>query len=100
MGGLKSFTSKGGGLTRLYLLGGMGRVLPPLAKNLLIPPPPGKVPQQTHPQIFISPTKDLKFSCSHSSCTIFILPAYSLHRKVMLILILINVQYIFTECCF
>ena len=30
-------------------------------------------------------------SCSHCSCTISILPSYSLHTQVMLILILINV---------
>ena len=30
-------------------------------------------------------------SCSHCSCTIYILPSYSLHTQVMLILMLINV---------
>ena len=34
------------------------------------------------------------FSCSHCSCTIFILPSYSLRTQVKLILILINVQYL------
>ena len=55
MGDLKSFTPWG--KTRVSLLRGMGGVCPPVAKNLLIPPPPGKVPPKTHPQIFISPAK-------------------------------------------
>ena len=42
----------------------------------------------------INQKKKIFFSCSHCSCTIFILPSYSLHKKVMPILILINVQYL------
>ena len=34
------------------------------------------------------------FSCSHCSCTIFILTSYSLYTQVMLILILMDVQYL------
>ena len=34
------------------------------------------------------------FSYSHCSCTIFILTSYSLHTKVMLILISTDVQYL------
>ena len=34
------------------------------------------------------------YSCSHSSCTIFVLTSYSLYTQVMLILLLINVQYL------
>ena len=53
------------------------------------PPPPIK-----HPFSRYKPKQDFIFSCSHSSCTIFIVPLYSLHAQVMLILILINVQYL------
>ena len=38
--------------------------------------------------------KNFSFSCSHCSCTIFILTSYSLHTQVMPILILINIQYL------
>ena len=34
------------------------------------------------------------FSCSHSSCTIFVLISYSFETPIMLILILIDVQYL------
>ena len=34
------------------------------------------------------------FNCSHSSSTIFILSSFSLHTQVMVILILIDVQYL------
>ena len=52
--GLKSFLLLRG-ITRLSLLQGMGRAPPPLAKNLLIPPPPEKIPPVDSPQISISP---------------------------------------------
>ena len=38
--------------------------------------------------------KNFIFSCSHSLCTIFILISYSLYKQVVLILILIDVQYL------
>ena len=37
--------------------------------------------------------KKVIFSCSHSSCTIFVLMSYPFETQIMLILILINVQY-------
>ena len=37
--------------------------------------------------------KNVIFSCSHSSCTIFVLISYSFETQIMLILILIDVQY-------
>ena len=52
------------------------------------PPPPPPPPQLTNNFHVISQKIS---SCSHCSCTIFILPSYSLHTQVMLILILINV---------
>ena len=45
-----------------------------------------------------SPTNKIRpskvFSCSHCSCTIFILLSYSLYIQIMLILILIGVQHL------
>ena len=38
--------------------------------------------------------KNVSFSCSHCSCTIFMLPSYSLHTQAVPVLILINVQYL------
>ena len=38
--------------------------------------------------------KNFVFSCSHCFCTIFVLPSYSLYTQDMLILTLINVQYL------
>ena len=38
--------------------------------------------------------KNFIFSCSYCSCTIFILTSYSLYTQVILILILIDVQYL------
>ena len=48
------------------------------------------LPPKVHPPL----NKTVKTCCSHCSCTIFILPSYSLHTQVMLILILIYVQYL------
>ena len=42
----------------------------------------------------ITPTKNFIFSCSHCSCTFFILTSYSFYIQIMLILLLINVQYL------
>ena len=39
-------------------------------------------------------TSFLTFSCSHCSCTIFILTSYFLYTQVMLLLILTDVQYL------
>ena len=52
------------------------------------PPPP------LNKNFHIVSQKNFIFSCSYFSCTIFILPSYSLHTKVMLLLILMNVQYL------
>ena len=42
----------------------------------------------------LQPNKNFIFSRSNYSCTIFVLPSYSLHIQVMLIVISINVQYL------
>ena len=39
------------------------------------------------------PAKNLLISCSHSSCTVFVLISYSFETQIMLIFILIDVQY-------
>ena len=50
--------------------------------------------------IFIlEPHKDFIFSCSHCSCSIFIWNLFSLYIQVMLILILIDVQYLQNLVC-
>ena len=65
-------------------------------------PPLSRPPHRIYIAIFIAPpnpplTNNFHVisqkisSCSYCSCTIFILPSYSLHTQVMLILILINV---------
>ena len=96
--------------TRFSLLGRWGES-PPLAENLLIPSPPGKIhPNRFSPsdsylthQRFTPPlnnnfhvitNKNFIFSCRDCSCIIFILTLYSLYTHVMLILILINVPYL------
>ena len=66
--------------------------VPPLPKNMLIPSPHL---EKLSPSITIHPKKNnFIFRCSHCSCTIFILTSYSLYTQVMLILLLINVQYL------
>ena len=42
----------------------------------------------------LQPNKNFIFSCSHRSCTVFILTSYSLYTQVMLIIILIDVQFL------
>ena len=42
------------------------------------------------------PNKNIIFSCSHCTRTIFALTSYSLYKQVILILILIDAQY-FTD---
>ena len=44
--------------------------------------------------LFLRIDLSLIFSCSHCSCTIFVLFLYSLYTQVILILILINVQFL------
>ena len=61
-------TAKSASNIRVFAIGGMGGEYPPPAKNLLI-------------------------SCSHSSCTVFVLISYSFETQIMLIFILIDVQY-------
>ena len=60
--------------------------VPPI--KFLFPPPSTK--QQFSK---VNPIKNSIFSCSHCSCSIFVLISYSLNTQVMLILILIDVQY-------
>ena len=93
-----------------FFLLGDGGSLPPQAKNSLIPPP-RKIPptkllfpahQKSIPPLNKSfqditqqkPDKNIIFSCSHCSCTIFVLISYSFDTQVVLILILIDVQYL------
>ena len=87
---------------------GMGGVPPP-AKNLFISPnrktssPPTRFLFSPSHQRLIPPTKlqflcynsikNFIFSCSHCSCTIFIISC-SFHTQAMLILILNEVQYL------
>ena len=53
------------------------------------------LPHQSKSPLVHSSTKgSTLFSCSHCSCTIFILPLYSLYTLTILLLILINVQYL------
>ena len=79
----------------VFPAGEMGESHPP-AKNLLIPSP------SSPPNIYSLPTKSLFnpttkknviFSCSYSSCTIFVLILYFFETQVMLILISIDAQY-------
>ena len=42
----------------------------------------------------LQPNKNFIFSCSNRSCTVFILTSYSLYTQVMLIIILIDVQFL------
>ena len=81
---------------------------PPIVENLFTSPtwknppsrlPPPKVnsylpPASLNINIHLIIQKNFIFSCRHSSCTIFILISYSLYTQVMLILILIDVQYL------
>ena len=81
--------------------------MPPLEKILLQQPPSTKflfplikglspaTPLPTQITIFLLELhKGFIFSCSHCSCTIFILNLQYLYIKVMLSLILINVKYL------
>ena len=65
-----------------------------LAKNLLIPSADLEKFSPSIPPLPPSSQKKFIFSCSHCSCTIFVLTSYSLYIQVMLILLLINVQYL------
>ena len=73
---------------------GNGEVSPP-TKNFLIHSLPTKflfppTKSQFNP---IKKNKNVIFSCSHCSCTIFVLISYSSETQIMIILILIDVQY-------
>ena len=82
-------------LYRVFPTGGGGDgEVPPRTKNLLIHPLPIKfLFPPTKSQFNPIKNKNVIFSCSHCSCTIFVLISYSFETKIMLILILINVQY-------
>ena len=69
--------------------------VPPPTKNLLIHPLPTKfLFPPTESQFNLIKNKNILFSCSHCSCTIFVLISYSFKTQIMLILILIDVQYL------
>ena len=72
-------------------------ILPNLEKfppNRLLPLPPNFYPPYHNATIFkLHPNKNSIFSCSHCSCSIFVLISYSLDTQVMLIFILIDFQY-------
>ena len=75
--------------------GGDGGVLPP-TKNLHIHPLPTKLyTYSLPPKVNLTQykNKNVIFSCSHCSCTIFVLISYSFETQIMLIFILIDVQY-------
>ena len=87
-----SYSTAGG--NRVFAIVGKGvgeGGFPQPAQNLLIPPPP----VDSHPtkSKFSSycPIKKSFFSCSHYSCTIFVLISYYLDTQSMLSLILIDV---------
>ena len=68
--------------------------LPTATKHLLIHPSPPNFcflpPKVNSTQ---EKNKNVIFSCSHCSCTIFVLISYSFETQIMPILILIGVQY-------
>ena len=107
MGGLKFFTLLGE-TTRFSVLGDGGSpsstcqkfTHPSLTKKsppvdfphqIFITPPKAHPPLNNNSHV-IAPKKNFIFSCSHCSCTIFILSSYFLCTQV--ILILVNVQYL------
>ena len=68
--------------------------VPSPTKNLLIHPLPTKfLFPPTESQFNLIKNKNILFSGSHCSCTIFVLIPYSFKTYIMLILILIDVQY-------
>ena len=68
--------------------------VPHSSKNLLIDSLPTKfLFPPTKSQFNLIKNKNILFSCSHCSCTIFVLISYSFKTQIMLILILIDVQY-------
>ena len=71
--------------------GKWGESLPHLPKICSCPPHLEKFPHRIHAPP--PSTTSSIFSCSHWSCSIFVLISYSLDTQVMLIFILIDVQY-------
>ena len=68
--------------------------VPPPTKNLLIHPLPTKfLFPPTESQFNLIKNKNILFSCSHCSCTIFVLISYSFKTQIMIVLVLIDVQY-------
>ena len=77
-----------------------GKGPPPQTRNLLSPPT-WKIHLPTKGQFsplknnfYAITPKNVIFSCSQCSCTIFNLTLHSLYTQIMLILILIGVQYL------
>ena len=62
------------------------RLLPPLHQTFILPPLP---PLCNNFQVITQ--KNSSFSCSHCSCSIFVLISYTLDLQIMLIFILIDV---------
>ena len=82
---------------KFSLLGRREEFHTPPAKNLLLLPPPSSPPSfyslPTKIQFNPKKIKNVTFSCSHCSCTNFILISCSFETQIMLFLILIDVQY-------
>ena len=86
----------GGGDNRVFSTGGRSRCPYPTGQKFTHFSSKGHLPSPQLSKNFhvITQQKLHFFSCSLCSCTIFILPSYFLYTQVMLILILINVQYL------
>ena len=86
----------GGGDNRVFSTGGRSRCPYPTGQKFTHFSSKGHLPSPQLSKNFhvITQQKLHFFSCSLYSCTIFILPSYFLYTQVMLILILINVQYL------
>ena len=70
---------------RVFPTGGWGKSPPTSQKFAHFSPRNVNSTQQKNENVI--------FSCSHFSCTIFVLISYSFETQIVLILILINVQY-------
>ena len=85
------------GFYRVFPTRGMGESLHPPKIYSFTPSPPNIYslpPKVNSTQL---KNKNVIFSCSHCSCTIFILISYSFETQIMLIFIWCSV---FTKCCF
>ena len=78
-------------LHRVFPTGGWGS--PPSNQKFAHSPTPHQIFIPSHQKSIQPNTKNIIFSCSHCSCTIFVLISYSFKTQIMLILTLIDVQY-------